>query len=91
MFLPIYLVLVLVMSLITFIFYAVDKRKAKKGAWRIPEATLLLLSFFFGALGGYLGMITLHHKTKHWYFQVVNIFSLAIHIVIAVILAKGVQ
>lgn len=81
-----YLILVIVMSLITFILYAVDKAKSKKNAWRIKEATLLLCSFFLGALGGYLGMLVLHHKTKHWYFQVVNIFSLAIHIAIGIYL-----
>ena len=57
-----------------------------KNAWRIKEATLLLCSFFLGALGGYLGMLAFHHKTKHWYFQVVNIFSLAIHIAIGIYL-----
>lgn len=81
-----YLILVIVMSLITFILYAVDKAKSKKNAWRIKEATLLLCSFFLGALGGYLGMLVFHHKTKHWYFQVVNIFSLAIHIAIGIYL-----
>lgn len=81
-----YLILVIVMSLITFILYAVDKTKSKKNAWRIKEATLLLCSFFLGALGGYLGMLVFHHKTKHWYFQVVNIFSLAIHIAIGIYL-----
>lgn len=81
-----YLIFVIVMSLITFILYAVDKAKSKKNAWRIKEATLLLCSFFLGALGGYLGMLVFHHKTKHWYFQVVNIFSLAIHIAIGIYL-----
>lgn len=81
-----YLALVAVMSFITFILYAVDKAKSKRNAWRIKEATLLLCSFFFGALGGYLGMLAFHHKTKHWYFQVVNIFSLAIHIAIGIYL-----
>ena len=83
-----YLILVIVMSLITFILYAVDKAKSKKNAWRIKEATLLLCSFFLGALGGYLGMLVFHHKTKHWYFQVVNIFSLAIHIAIGIYLSN---
>ena len=63
-----YLIFILIMSLITFILYLVDKAKAKKNAWRIKEATLLLFSFFGGALGGYIGMLSLRHKTKHWYF-----------------------
>lgn len=76
----IYLAIVIVMSFITLILYGVDKSKSKRNVWRIKEATLLLCSFFFGALGGYIGMIAFHHKTKHWYFQVVNIFSLALHV-----------
>lgn len=77
-----YLIFIFVMSLITFILYWVDKTKAKKGAWRVKEATLLLFSFFGGALGGYIGMLSLRHKTKHWYFTLVNIVSLAIHLVL---------
>lgn len=47
---------------------AVDKRRAKKGQWRIPERTLFLVTGLFGGLGGTLGMFMMHHKTKHWYF-----------------------
>ena len=77
-----YLIFIFVMSLITFILYWVDKTKAKKGAWRVKEVTLLLFSFFGGALGGYIGMLSLRHKTKHWYFTLVNIVSLSIHLVL---------
>ncbi|MBQ3078877.1 MAG: DUF1294 domain-containing protein [Clostridia bacterium] len=52
-----------VMSLCTFIAYAHDKRQAKKGGWRIPEKTLLLLSFLFGAPGAIAAMYLLRHKT----------------------------
>ena len=72
------------MSLVTFIFYAADKRKAKKSKWRIPEATLLGLGFCGGAVGALLAMKYVRHKTKHWYFWVVNIVGLLLHIVIAV-------
>ena len=64
------------MSLIAFILYGVDKRKAKKAAWRIPEAVLLNFGFFGGAIGAILGMKTFRHKTKHWYFWFFNIFGL---------------
>ena len=63
-------------DILAYCFYAADKKKAKKGKWRIPEATLLGLSFFGGAIGGYLAMQTLRHKTKHWYFHAVNILGL---------------
>ena len=78
----IYLIFILVISLITFILYSVDKAKAKKNAWRIKEATLLLFSLFGGALGGYTAMLSLRHKTKHWYFTLVNVVGLAIHLAI---------
>ena len=66
----------IVLSLITFIAYGVDKRKAKKGKWRISEKSLLSLSFFGGAIGGVLGMKQFRHKTKHWYFTVVNVLGI---------------
>ena len=74
--LPIYSACLCVISLITLIFYGVDKVKAKKKAWRIAEKTLLCLSFFGGAIGGYIAMFLFRHKTKHWYFHAVNILGL---------------
>ena len=65
-----------VMSLITFCLYGVDKSKAKRGAWRIPEKTLLSFSFFGGAVGGALAMSLFRHKTKHWYFVAINAVGL---------------
>ncbi len=57
------------LSLIAFVLYGMDKYKAKHGRRRISEKTLLLSAFFFGGIGAYLGMRVFHHKTKHWYFQ----------------------
>ncbi|NLK12416.1 MAG: DUF1294 domain-containing protein [Candidatus Phytoplasma sp.] len=76
----IYLVVYAVMSLITFLLYFSDKRKAIKNKWRIPESTLLLSSFLLGSLGGLMGLYQLRHKTKHWYFVWVNWLSLMLHI-----------
>ena len=56
-----YLVLV---NLITFTMYGIDKRRAIKNKWRIPEKTLLLAALFGGAMGALWGMILFHHKTK---------------------------
>ncbi len=61
-----------VMSLVAFIAYASDKKKAKRGVWRIPEKVLLLLGFLGGSVGALLAMKFLRHKTKHWYFWAVN-------------------
>ncbi len=46
-----------------------DKQKAKRGKWRIPEKTLFLLAVIGGSLGTTLGMHMFRHKTKHWYFK----------------------
>ena len=75
------------LSLITFIAYGVDKKKAEKGKWRTKEKTLLLLSFFGGAFGGYPAMLIFRHKTKgeHWYFTAVNLLGLAIHITLLIL------
>ena len=55
-------------NLVTFAVYGIDKAKAKRGAWRMPEKTLFLLPLLGGSLGALLGMRVFHHKTKHWYF-----------------------
>ena len=58
------------MDLISFCVMAADKRRARRGEWRVPERTLLLLDFFGGSLGGLLGMALCRHKTRHLKFQV---------------------
>ncbi|MCI9087087.1 MAG: DUF1294 domain-containing protein [Clostridia bacterium] len=51
-------------NLITFLVMWLDKRKAKKGRWRIPENTLLLFVLLGGGIGGIVGMYVFHHKTQ---------------------------
>ena len=72
----IFLIVFAVISVANFFMYGIDKRKAKKGKWRISEKALLLTSFFGGAVGGFTAMQLFRHKTKHWYFNVVNIMGL---------------
>ena len=57
-------------NLIGFIIMGVDKSKAKKDAWRIPEKTFFIVSLLGGGLGSWIGMYAYRHKTKHWYFVV---------------------
>jgi uncharacterized membrane protein YsdA (DUF1294 family) len=71
---------ILLANIVTYIFYYVDKRKAKKGAWRIPESTLILLAFFGGSVGALLGMQILRHKTKHVKFMVCVPLALILHV-----------
>ena len=74
----------LLISVVTFSIYALDKGRARRGAWRISEKALLTLSFLGGATGGMLAMLFIRHKTKHWYFWAVNIISLALHIALII-------
>lgn len=53
------------LSLISFVLMGVDKARARKRRWRIPEATLLLVDFLGGGLGGLLGMMIFRHKIRH--------------------------
>lgn len=59
----------LAINFITFIVYGIDKYKAKKAKWRIPEATLLLMAAIGGSIGAWLGMKVWHHKTLHKKFK----------------------
>lgn len=49
--------------------YGIDKYKAKKGKWRISEATLLLMAVIGGSIGAWAGMKMWHHKTMHKKFK----------------------
>ena len=58
------------LNLITFIIYGIDKFKAKKAKWRIPESTLLLLAVCGGSIGAWLGLQVWRHKTQHKKFYI---------------------
>lgn len=61
---------ILLINVVAFCLYGIDKRKAVKNQWRIPETTLLAVAFCGGSFGAWLGMQTFRHKTKHWKFKV---------------------
>ena len=56
-------------NILTFFVYGIDKWRAKKGKWRISEATLLLLAVIGGSIGAWLGIKVWHHKTMHKKFK----------------------
>lgn len=64
----------------------IDKRKAIKGAWRIPERTLMLCGLFGGAAGMYVTMRIIRHKTKHAKFMIGLPIEIIIQIALLVIL-----
>ena len=59
----------IVITIVTFLVYGVDKWKAKQGSWRISEASLLILAVIGGSIGALLGMKVWHHKTMHKKFK----------------------
>ena len=71
-------------SVVAFACYGADKRRARKGRFRISEAALLTLGAIGGAAGALLGMRAFRHKTKHWYFWAVNALALLVHVVLVV-------
>lgn len=63
----------IIINIISFIIYAIDKRLAIKKKTRVPEALLLFLSIIGGSLGSLIAMYLVHHKTKKWYFVLINL------------------
>ena len=57
-----------IVNFISFTVMGIDKLKARKRAWRIPEATLFVLAIIGGSVGSIIGMHLFRHKTRHWYF-----------------------
>lgn len=63
-----------------------DKTAAKKGKWRVPEATLMLIGLFGGALPMFITMKTIRHKTKHMKFMIGLPLEIALHTAIVCLL-----
>ena len=59
----------IVITIVTFLVYGIDKWKAKQGSWRISEASLLILAVIGGSIGALFGMRVWHHKTMHKKFK----------------------
>ncbi|MCD8037845.1 MAG: DUF1294 domain-containing protein [Lachnospiraceae bacterium] len=58
----------IIMNLTGFAMMGIDKRKAVKKLWRIPEYTFFVIALIGGSIGSIIGMRVFHHKTRHWYF-----------------------
>lgn len=69
-----------------FLLMLIDKQKARKNRWRIPEATLIMSAVLGGSVGALLGMYTFRHKTKHLKFTLGVPFILVLQIFLAIIL-----
>ena len=78
----------IIINLITFLLYGIDKLKAKKGKWRISEDTLLLLAVIGGSIGAWLGIKIWHHKTLHKKFKYGIPLIIFAQIVVAIYMFK---
>lgn len=74
-------------NLAAFLLYGVDKSRARRGAWRIPERTLLAVAFLGGALGAMLGMRAFRHKTQKPAFRILVPLALVLWLAALVWLA----
>lgn len=72
----------ILINIIAFAMYGIDKKKAQKHKWRIPEAQLLLAAALGGGVGSYLGMETFRHKTKHWRFNILVPLFMVVWVII---------
>ncbi len=80
------LLYLLIINAVGFSLMLVDKYKAKKNLWRIPEATLIGAAALGGSVGSLIGMYTVRHKTKHPKFTIGIPVILAIQVGLAVFL-----
>ena len=71
---------IIAMNLVTFILYAWDKFASSRKGWRVPESTLLLLSFLLGSFGAFLGMYLFRHKTKKLKFTILVPIMMALQV-----------
>lgn len=82
------LVYFLIINAAGFILMLADKLKAKKGAWRVPEKTLMGVAVMGGSIGSLMGMYAFRHKTKHLKFTVGIPVILALQIMLGIFLAS---
>lgn len=77
------------MNAIGFAIMGIDKYKARKNLWRIPEATLFIIAIIGGSIGSIIGMYTFRHKTRHLTFVIGMPAILIIQILLIVLLIKS--
>lgn len=74
---------IMLINIVTFLLFGLDKIKAKSRGWRIPEIVLLLLSLFFGGVGALLGMVIFNHKTSKTAFRIIVPMSFVLNYILS--------
>ena len=67
----IFVVYILIVNVLAFVLYGIDKRRSQRKMYRIPENTLLWMARLGGGVGSWLGIKVFHHKTKHKRFMII--------------------
>ena len=80
-------VYLLLINALEFLLMHIDKQRARKNLWRIPEFTLLILSVFGGSIGCMLGMKIWHHKTRHPEFSIGVPLMFSLQVLAAVLIS----
>ena len=75
---------IIIINLIAFSAFAIDKYKARRSKWRISENTLLLLATIGGSIGAYTAMKTFRHKTSHKKFTILIPLLIIVHIALVI-------
>ena len=83
------LIYLVVINVLTFLTFGIDKWKAKKAKWRIREAALLVLAVLGGSVGAWLGMKVWHHKTLHKKFKYGVPLILVVQLVLLLVFLKA--
>lgn len=83
---PVILLYLIIINAAAFLLMLVDKLKAKRGAWRIPEATLMGVAAIGGSVGALAGMYTFRHKTRHLKFTLGIPVILIVQIALVILL-----
>ena len=63
-----------------FVVMGIDKYKAKRHLWRVPESFLFFVAFLGGSIGGFLGMFCFRHKIRKYYFYILYLIFLIMHL-----------
>lgn len=82
------IVWLVLINLIAFAMFGMDKKRARKRQWRISEKGLFLSALLGGSIGAICGMQVFRHKTKHWYFRIGMPLILLLQAAAAVLILK---
>ena len=82
------LIYFVIINLVAFILFGIDKWRARNNAWRISEATLFLTALIGGSVGAKIGMHVWHHKTQHLSFVIGIPMIILLQVILFVVITR---